>query len=255
LRAWAFAWWAIRSVRQTRVCVCACAPARAGEPRAVVVGQARPVGAAPPPSPRPTDTIKVLLQTQSSTNPVYSGMVDATKKTIKAEGLAGLYKGVQSPLAGAIHGAWQWLAAAGWRTRARPLCAFCDAKATRRVAARHVAAAVAVAVAAAVACVVWCVCGLGACVTACSPPLVPPSPPPGWAGQMFFNAVQFTAYSSMKDMMTEGGKTQTAWAFAKAGAVTGFFVTLIEAPQVLLGRLRAPRAPCPRLQQRPARVL
>jgi hypothetical protein len=47
------------------------------------------------------DTIKVLLQTQSHTNPVYSGMVDATKKTIKAEGLGGLYKGVASPLAGA----------------------------------------------------------------------------------------------------------------------------------------------------------
>ncbi len=46
------------------------------------------------------DTIKVLLQTQSHTNPVYSGMVDATKKTIQAEGLSGLYKGVASPLAG-----------------------------------------------------------------------------------------------------------------------------------------------------------
>ena len=48
----------------------------------------------------PADTIKVLLQTQSTTNPVYSGMMDATKKTIQAEGLAGLYKGVASPLAG-----------------------------------------------------------------------------------------------------------------------------------------------------------
>ena len=42
----------------------------------------------------------MLLQTQSHENPLYSGMVDATKKTIKAEGLSGLYKGVASPLAG-----------------------------------------------------------------------------------------------------------------------------------------------------------
>lgn len=33
--------------------------------------------------------------------PVYSGMMDATRKTIAQEGLAGLYKGVASPLVGA----------------------------------------------------------------------------------------------------------------------------------------------------------
>ena len=48
----------------------------------------------------PADTVKVLLQTQDSKNPVYSGAMDATRKIIKAEGLSGLYKGVASPLAG-----------------------------------------------------------------------------------------------------------------------------------------------------------
>lgn len=100
----------------------------------------------------PFDTIKVLLQTQSHTNPVYSGMVDATKKTIKAEGLSGLYKGVASPL----------------------------------------------------------------------------------AGQMLFNAIQFASYASVKDVTTEGGKKQTGLAFAAAGGVTGFFVTLVEGPQDLI---------------------
>lgn len=48
----------------------------------------------------PFDTVKVLLQSQSSVNPVYSGMVDATKRTIQTDGVSGLYKGVASPLAG-----------------------------------------------------------------------------------------------------------------------------------------------------------
>ena len=48
----------------------------------------------------PFDTVKVLLQTQSSKNPVYSGAVDAASKVIKAEGVGGLYRGVTSPLAG-----------------------------------------------------------------------------------------------------------------------------------------------------------
>ena len=48
----------------------------------------------------PFDTVKVLLQTQSPTNPAYSGPVDAASKVIKTEGFKGLYKGVTSPLAG-----------------------------------------------------------------------------------------------------------------------------------------------------------
>lgn len=48
----------------------------------------------------PFDTIKVRLQTQSVTNPVYSGAFDCLKKTLQWEGVGGLYKGVASPLAG-----------------------------------------------------------------------------------------------------------------------------------------------------------
>ncbi|WPT10863.1 Mitochondrial substrate carrier family protein G [Picochlorum sp. SENEW3] len=48
----------------------------------------------------PFDTIKVRLQTQSATNPVYSGAFDCLKKTLQWEGVGGLYKGVASPLAG-----------------------------------------------------------------------------------------------------------------------------------------------------------
>ncbi|GAB4822528.1 hypothetical protein N2152v2_009574 [Parachlorella kessleri] len=48
----------------------------------------------------PFDTVKVRLQTQSMANPVYSGALDCFKKTIKWEGIPGLYKGVSSPLAG-----------------------------------------------------------------------------------------------------------------------------------------------------------
>eukprot|EP00698_Gefionella_okellyi_P007425 TRINITY_DN1810_c0_g1_i2.p1 TRINITY_DN1810_c0_g1~~TRINITY_DN1810_c0_g1_i2.p1 ORF type:complete len:316 (+),score=43.58 TRINITY_DN1810_c0_g1_i2:76-948(+) len=48
----------------------------------------------------PLDTVKVRLQTQSATNPQYSGMVDCIRKTVRSEGFLGLYKGVQSPLVG-----------------------------------------------------------------------------------------------------------------------------------------------------------
>lgn len=41
-----------------------------------------------------------MLQTQPATNPIYSGPLDAASKVVKAEGFAGLYKGVTSPLAG-----------------------------------------------------------------------------------------------------------------------------------------------------------
>merc|ERR1719364_502643 len=48
----------------------------------------------------PFDTLKVRLQTQSSTKPVYSGVVDCFMKTLRWEGVGGLYKGVTSPLVG-----------------------------------------------------------------------------------------------------------------------------------------------------------
>lgn len=48
----------------------------------------------------PFDTVKVLLQTQPAKNPVYSGVLDCVTKTIRADGMLGLYKGVMSPLVG-----------------------------------------------------------------------------------------------------------------------------------------------------------
>ena len=42
----------------------------------------------------PFDTLKVRLQTQSVTNPVYKGLADCFFKTLKWEGIGGLYKGV-----------------------------------------------------------------------------------------------------------------------------------------------------------------
>ncbi|MEW5300939.1 MAG: hypothetical protein WDW38_005150 [Sanguina aurantia] len=48
----------------------------------------------------PFDTLKVRLQSQSMTNPLYAGVVDCARKTIQWEGLGGLYKGVTSPLMG-----------------------------------------------------------------------------------------------------------------------------------------------------------
>lgn len=42
----------------------------------------------------PFDTLKVRLQTQSVANPVYSGLRDCFIKTLRWEGVGGLYKGV-----------------------------------------------------------------------------------------------------------------------------------------------------------------
>ena len=42
----------------------------------------------------PFDTLKVRLQTQPVHNPVYNGLWDCFVKTMKWEGLGGLYKGV-----------------------------------------------------------------------------------------------------------------------------------------------------------------
>ncbi|KAL6783689.1 hypothetical protein ACKKBF_B05440 [Auxenochlorella protothecoides x Auxenochlorella symbiontica] len=48
----------------------------------------------------PFDTVKVRLQTQSNTKPIYSGALDCFKKTLQWEGVKGLYKGMSSPMAG-----------------------------------------------------------------------------------------------------------------------------------------------------------
>lgn len=48
----------------------------------------------------PFDTIKVRLQTSALTNQHYNGMVDCASKTIKREGVRGLYKGMSAPIAG-----------------------------------------------------------------------------------------------------------------------------------------------------------
>lgn len=50
--------------------------------------------------PAPADTVKVRLQTQSHTKPIYSGALDCFRKTVQWEGIRGLYKGMSSPLAG-----------------------------------------------------------------------------------------------------------------------------------------------------------
>ncbi|CAM9388823.1 unnamed protein product, partial [Discosporangium mesarthrocarpum] len=50
----------------------------------------------------PLDTIKVRLQTQSSVNPEFTGMVDCFRQTMVKEGVAGLYAGAASPLIGAM---------------------------------------------------------------------------------------------------------------------------------------------------------
>eukprot|EP01135_Chromosphaera_perkinsii_P004525 Nk52_evm19s287 gene=Nk52_evmTU19s287 len=49
---------------------------------------------------QPFDTLKVRLQTQSSVNPIYSGVGDCLKKTVKNEGFSALYKGTLAPLIG-----------------------------------------------------------------------------------------------------------------------------------------------------------
>jgi len=48
----------------------------------------------------PFDTLKVRLQTQPQQNPLYKGLIDCLTKTIKWEGVGGLYSGVASPLIG-----------------------------------------------------------------------------------------------------------------------------------------------------------
>ena len=42
----------------------------------------------------PFDTLKIRLQTQSVHKPVYSGLSDCFVKTLRWEGIGGLYKGV-----------------------------------------------------------------------------------------------------------------------------------------------------------------
>ena len=49
---------------------------------------------------QPFEIIKVRLQTQSSTNPEYKGIIDCLQKIIKKEGPRALYKGTLSPLIG-----------------------------------------------------------------------------------------------------------------------------------------------------------
>ncbi|KAL0089339.1 mitochondrial carrier domain-containing protein [Phycomyces blakesleeanus] len=49
---------------------------------------------------QPFDTVKVRLQTQSTTNPVYSGMMDCVRQIRQREGLGGFYKGTTTPLVG-----------------------------------------------------------------------------------------------------------------------------------------------------------
>lgn len=59
----------------------------------------------------PFDTIKIRMQTQPVDNPLYSGTWDCMKKTLKWEGVGGLYRGVTSPLVGnAFFNATQFLA-------------------------------------------------------------------------------------------------------------------------------------------------
>ncbi|RCH78587.1 Mitochondrial carrier protein ymc2 [Rhizopus stolonifer] len=49
---------------------------------------------------QPFDTVKVRLQTQSTTNPLYASMMDCVQKTRAKEGVAGFYKGTMTPLVG-----------------------------------------------------------------------------------------------------------------------------------------------------------
>mmetsp|Transcript_7211 Transcript_7211/g.16971 ORF Transcript_7211/g.16971 Transcript_7211/m.16971 type:complete len:323 (-) Transcript_7211:49-1017(-) len=53
----------------------------------------------------PFDTVKVKLQTQgcvAAQAPLYSGAIDCARKTVKSEGLGGLYKGIGPPLIGQV---------------------------------------------------------------------------------------------------------------------------------------------------------
>lgn len=47
----------------------------------------------------PFDTVKVNLQTQDFKNPIYRGTYDCLKKIIQRDSIAGLYRGISSPLA------------------------------------------------------------------------------------------------------------------------------------------------------------
>ncbi|KAI8380910.1 mitochondrial carrier domain-containing protein [Radiomyces spectabilis] len=49
---------------------------------------------------QPFDTVKVRLQTQSTTNPIYKGMMDCVQQIKAKEGFAGFYKGTMTPLVG-----------------------------------------------------------------------------------------------------------------------------------------------------------
>lgn len=48
---------------------------------------------------QPFDIVKTRLQTQSTSNPVYSGAGDCFKRILKYEGISAFYKGTSSPLA------------------------------------------------------------------------------------------------------------------------------------------------------------
>jgi len=48
----------------------------------------------------PFDTLKVRLQTQPQHPPLYNGLAECLKKTLKMEGVSGLYAGMTSPLIG-----------------------------------------------------------------------------------------------------------------------------------------------------------
>ncbi|KJE89647.1 carnitine/acylcarnitine carrier protein [Capsaspora owczarzaki ATCC 30864] len=50
----------------------------------------------------PFDTIKVRLQTQSVTNPLFKGPYDCLQQTIRKEGVRALFKGMSSPLVASI---------------------------------------------------------------------------------------------------------------------------------------------------------
>lgn len=48
---------------------------------------------------QPFDIVKTRLQTQSTTNPIYSGAGDCFKRIMKNEGFHTFYKGTATPLA------------------------------------------------------------------------------------------------------------------------------------------------------------
>ncbi|CAM0138665.1 mitochondrial ornithine carrier protein [Umbelopsis sp. WA50703] len=50
----------------------------------------------------PFDTVKVRLQTQSHSNPRFSGPLDCITKTVKEHGVKDLYRGLSSPLVGSM---------------------------------------------------------------------------------------------------------------------------------------------------------